>query len=180
MTTMEEEMVDVVDLSDSIIGALPRGLLKGAAANYRVVHVFVLNRRGELLLQKLAPGKGDGVAEWGSSVAGHVQSGESYEIAARREFREELGVRLQHMTEIGKTWLDSDGRRKFIGVYFARAEGPFRADPAEAVRLDFVSPVAIRKWMQTSPSSFTSTFHRVFPMVEAELRRQGDVAWEDA
>jgi 8-oxo-dGTP pyrophosphatase MutT (NUDIX family) len=126
----EVELVDIVDLSDRVVGVAPRAELVDRGLNFRVVHVLVGDRAGRLILQRPARARRKAF-QWGSSVAGHVRSGESYDQAARREYREELGVEPPELTHVGTTWLDEDGRRKFIGVFVAEDDREFRPDPEE-------------------------------------------------
>lgn len=164
--TEADELIDVVDAADNVLGVLPRKALKAAASNYRVVHVLVLDSRARFVLQRIASTRTAGF-RLGSSVAGHVRSGESYEAAARREFAEELGTAAPPLTDCGKTWLDEDGRRKFVGVFLARCDGPFRPDPAEVAGLEPLSPQDVRQLRRAAPETFSPTFHRVLRHVEA-------------
>ncbi|MCP4756004.1 MAG: hypothetical protein GY866_34520 [Proteobacteria bacterium] len=53
---MMEDMLDVVDDQDRIIGRATRSEVHGdPTLTHRVVHVLVFNSRGELFLQKRGP-----------------------------------------------------------------------------------------------------------------------------
>lgn len=160
-----DEIVDVVDLTDRVIGTAPRAHLRSASLNYRVAHVFVFDSKGRLLLQRPAPGKASAFA-WGSSVAGHVQAGEGYAAAALRECVEELGFRPRALTHVGTTWLDEGGRRKFIGVFTTTHDGPFSPDSAEVAGLERWPVPAVRKALREQPGLFSATFQRVFRLIE--------------
>lgn len=164
---MSEELLDVVDASDHVVGTISRTRLREAKVNYRVVHVFVFDRRGRLLVQRLAKDKATRFS-WGSSVAGHVQAGESYEAAARREFEEELGMRAPALSSLGTTWIDEGGRRKFIGVLTGTCDGPFRPDSREVESLEFQPISTIRDELRRDPDAFSPTFERVFRFVDGE------------
>lgn len=156
MSSDDDEMLDAVDELDRVIGQIRRHDLKSARANYRVVHVFLFNSRGELLLQRLSPSHPQYAGFWGSSVAGHVRSGESYSEAARRETEEELGVRCEDLTLVRTIPFEEDAGRKFIGLFVGRHEGPFRLDPSEgdAIRFATLDEVA-------GSTDVTPTFRRV-------------------
>jgi isopentenyldiphosphate isomerase len=88
-----DEMFDVVDTADRVIGTARRADVHGNPnLIHRVAHVLVFNNRNELFLQKRAVTKTVQPDKWDTSVGGHVESGETYEIAARREMEEELGI----------------------------------------------------------------------------------------
>lgn len=87
------EVFDIVDESDVVVGTATRSEVHGnPALIHRVAHVLVFNQRGELFLQKRVETKDVQPGKWDTSVGGHVDSGESYEHAARREMAEELSI----------------------------------------------------------------------------------------
>jgi isopentenyldiphosphate isomerase len=59
---------------------------------HRSVHIYVFNRRGEVLLQLRSKDRDIQPGRWDTSEGGHLDAGEEYLQAARRELREELGV----------------------------------------------------------------------------------------
>lgn len=161
------EYVDAVDAEDKVLSVLPRARLKETGSNYRVVHVLLQDSRGRVLIQKLAAEKARGFA-YGSSVAGHVQAGESYAAAARRECREELGFDAGELRALGTTWLDDGAQRKFIGVFVGRADGPFHPDANEVESTEFAPVAEVRRWLRTGERSFSPTFERVFRFADAQ------------
>ena len=134
----ETMLIDRVDQSDAVIGPIERGRVFELKANFRVVHVFVLDRRGRLLLQQIPPCGKRHPGNWGSSVAGYVFSGEGYEEAARRRLGQELGVAGAELQFFGKVPMDDAGCTKFIALFTARHDGPFRPDAGHIAALDFV------------------------------------------
>src|SRR5690349_12357388 len=89
---MSEEIFDVVDEHDRVVGQAPRSVVHAQKLLHRAVHVFVLNSRSELLLQKRSALKDEYPLCYTSSASGHLSAGESYEAAAPRELKEELGL----------------------------------------------------------------------------------------
>src|SRR5438067_12996334 len=93
MSVVSEEMViDAVDQSDSFIGPVRRNEVFRRRVNFRVVHILLFDRRGQLLVQQLASTRTRHSGYWGSSVAGYIFAGESYEAAAQRRLGEEIGI----------------------------------------------------------------------------------------
>lgn len=132
---------------------LPRDKLRNAGANFRVVHVFVFNRRGELLIQRIARHRRHG-GMWGSSVASYVRSGESYDEASARAIRAELGIGGIFLEPLGKLSMTDESSTKFIGFYRAEYEGRLTLDPDQVSAVRFVRASD----RQLGGRAFTPTF----------------------
>jgi len=152
------ELLDRVNERDQPVGTVARADIFRLHANFRVAHVFILNRRGDLLLQELSPSRSRHPGRWGSSVAAYVAAGEGYAQAAARRLQEELGLVAPKLEEIGKTQMLDEGCRKFITLYAIRDDGPFAPDPSHVAEVEFVPLQQIRRDMIQSPSRFTPTF----------------------
>ena len=89
----KEEMFPIVDEQGNIIGAATRGEChSGSKQLHPVVHLHVFNSQGELYLQKRPHWKDIQPDKWDTAVGGHIDLGESVEIALKREASEELGI----------------------------------------------------------------------------------------
>lgn len=62
---------------------------------HRTVHVWIVNSRGDLILQKRHPFKHSHPNKWDISCAGHISSGDDPLSTAVRETAEELGLNIQ-------------------------------------------------------------------------------------
>ncbi len=96
---MAEEIFDVVNDHDEVIGQKPRNEIHRLRLKHRAVHVLVFNARGELFLQKRSMKKDCFPGTWDSSASGHLDSGENYDACAVRELKEELGLALEQAPE---------------------------------------------------------------------------------
>jgi len=96
---MSEEIFDVVNDHDEVIGQAPRREVHARGLWHRAVHVLVYNARGQIFLQKRSLKKDTAAGLWDSSSSGHVDSGEDYDPCAVREVREEIGLHLEHHPE---------------------------------------------------------------------------------
>lgn len=61
---------------------------------HRTVHCWIINKEGQLLIQKRAPNKDSHPDKWDISSAGHITAGKDSIITAIEEAQEELGVKL--------------------------------------------------------------------------------------
>lgn len=92
-TDNSQEMFPVVDEQGNITGAATRGEChNGSKLLHPVVHLHVFNPQGELYLQKRPEWKDIQPGRWNTAVGGHVDLGESVEMALKREAEEELGI----------------------------------------------------------------------------------------
>lgn len=62
---------------------------------HTVIHVWIMNEDGQILIQKRQPWKKGWPNMWDCAAAGSALIGETSEIAAIRETKEELGIDLQ-------------------------------------------------------------------------------------
>ena len=81
---MPDEMLDIVDAKDKVIGAELRSLVHARGLWHRGVHVFLFDGRGRLLVQKRSANRRQYASLLDCSVSEHVKAGEDYPTAAAR------------------------------------------------------------------------------------------------
>jgi len=168
----EGEMFDVVDAEDRVIGQRPRAEVHREGLRHRAVHILIVNSEGDLYLQKRAAWKDMNPSCWDSSAAGHVDAGETYEEAARRELHEELDVDLEP-TYAGRLGSSPETGYEFLNIYTATYDGPFRPAPAEVEWAGFFPIDVVLRWMESEPEAFSPVFRLCRPIVEALRAREG-------
>jgi 16S rRNA (adenine1518-N6/adenine1519-N6)-dimethyltransferase len=129
----------------------------GDNLRHRAVHVFVFNPIGDILLQKRARWKDRHPLLWDSSAAGHVNAGENYDLAARRELQEELGIesRLQKLLKLPAS--DRTGQ-EFIWLYRGEHSGTLKPHRGEIDAVRFFSPAVVTGWIAARPGDFAPGF----------------------
>ncbi len=131
------EMFEIVDEEDRVIGLRPRAECHGnPALVHRVAHVLVVNSDGALLLQKRSRLKDIQPGRWDTSVGGHLDPGEDYLAAARREMREELGLVDLPLTFLYHSRIRNAIESENVGTYLAYFSGEvcFNPEEIDAVR----------------------------------------------
>lgn len=87
------EILDIIDTKDNVIGIATRSEVYEKKLAHRIVHVFLFNEKGELIIQKRSKDVSFCPLHWSTSVGGHVLTWETYENAAKREYEEELWIK---------------------------------------------------------------------------------------
>ena len=159
------EPLEILDQTGRVIGLATRGQCHGDPTfAHRAVHVLVRNAAGELFLQKSASTKHIQPGKWDSSVGGHLLPGESYEVAARRELEEELGIKADQLAYLHDYVWRSEVETEHLRTFMVIAEGPFRLHPDEIDDGRFWSEQELRQAAGTDILT---------PNLEEELRRLG-------
>lgn len=90
-----DEYLDIVDDNDKVIGVKKRSEVYAEnLSNFRVVNAFIFNSKGEMWIPRRSPNKKIFPSSLDTSMGGHVESGESYENAFKRETFEELNLNI--------------------------------------------------------------------------------------
>ncbi|MDD3119711.1 MAG: NUDIX domain-containing protein [Victivallales bacterium] len=93
MNYAADELFEIVDEHNRVIGTARRAECHGnPKLLHRTSHVVVFHPDGRILLQKRAATKDIQPGKWDTAVGGHLDVGEDFEAAARREMHEELGL----------------------------------------------------------------------------------------
>lgn len=152
---MKDEIFDVVNERDEIIGQKLRREVHRDGDKHRAVHVLLFNSRGEIFLQKRSMTKDTFPGAWDSSASGHLDCGEDYDACAVREVREELGVILPACPErLFKIDACSQTGQEFVWVYRSKREGPFNLHPEEIETGGWFAPAFVSQWMAGKPGEF--------------------------
>lgn len=93
-----DEYLDLVDENDIVIGRKKRSEIYAEnLSNYRIINAFVINSKGEIWIPRRSSNKKLFPSCLDMSVGGHVESGETYEDALKREAQEELNINVDKM-----------------------------------------------------------------------------------
>ena len=160
---MNEDIFDVVNDDDEIIGRELRSVVHARGLLHRAVHVLVYNAAGQLFLQKRSMTKDNDPGLWDSSCSGHVDSGESYAVAAERELMEEIDLLVDEpMEELFKIEASARTGFEFAVIYRTESEGPFTLCPEEIDEGRWFTSEEIDNALANEPEKFSPTFKIVW------------------
>jgi len=166
---MPEEIFDVVNERDEVIGQQTRSEVHRLGLQHRAIHVLVFNNRGQLFLQKRSMKKDRQPGLWDSSASGHLDRGEDYDACAIRETHEELGLKLSIAPKrLFKLAAGPETDQEHVWVYRAEAEGPFNLHPDEIERGDWFNPQAVNRWISERPDEFASAFIVIWKRLQSQ------------
>ena len=171
------ELLETVDRNDQPIKAVDRATIHRENLLHRAVHIFILNQRGELLLQKRSYRKDSFPRCWDSSAAGHVNAGESYKDCAKRELKEELGVTAV-LAAMGRIPASEMTGHEFIQIFAAIHDGPFSWNRHEIETGGFFELDMIDTWIARRPGDFASGFVECYRSVRVALENPAELGLE--
>jgi 16S rRNA (adenine1518-N6/adenine1519-N6)-dimethyltransferase len=153
------EIFDIVDADDQVTGTATRAEVHALRLIHRAVHVFVFNKRGDLLLQKRSLLKDMCPGLWDSSVSGHLDSGEFYEAAAVRELEEEMGITSETAPEeVARISPGTETGWEHVRLYQIRHDGTLRFPAAEVDAVMWFPPAEVAAWTAAHPADFAPGF----------------------
>jgi isopentenyldiphosphate isomerase len=118
--------IAIVNDQDEIIGAAEKTDARRQGLIHRTARALLHDGRGNILLQRRGPGAADAPGRWDFSAAGHVDQDEDYDVAMRREMKEELGLSGVAVRPLFKFYSDrmngAERLRRFNTVFLGQVD----------------------------------------------------------
>jgi isopentenyl-diphosphate delta-isomerase len=164
--------VVLVNRKDRVIGYKEKfAAHKNPVPLHRAISIMILSHdRKKMLLQKRAKVKPTWPLFWSNAVCTHPFKDESYEDAAARRLKEEMGFstslkelfRFIYKAEMDRTW----GEHEFDVVFEGEYEGPVKIDPNEAADYKWITVKDLKKDLKTNSKIYTPWFKIIFKKLE--------------
>lgn len=158
---MPEELFDIVDELDRVIGQMPRSQVHAQKRLHRAVHIFVFKTSGEMLIHLRSPDKDEQPNKWTSSASGHLSAGEDYDETAHRELEEEIGL-AGELEFLHKFAASPETSYEFTGLYRLITDDEPTFNPTEITRGEYVTLKELQQRIETERTSFSSAFLVLF------------------
>lgn len=134
------------------------------------MHVLIFNGAAQVFLQKRSLQKDVAPGLWDSSCSGHVDAGEDYDPAARRELAEELGLELAASPP---RWFrvaaGPETGQEFVWVYRLEHEGPFMLSPAEIDDGQWFEMADLAQDIAALPGKYSTAFRYIWGLASARI-----------
>lgn len=162
----KEEQVILVDEQDVPIGLMPKMEAHEKALLHRAFSVFVLNSKGEIMLQQRAADKYHSPLLWTNTCCSHQREGESNLKAGKRRLMEEMGfvTDLEEVFSfIYKAPFDNGlTEHEYDHVMIGYYNGEPQINPEEVASWKWMLPADIREDMAENEESYTAWFKIIF------------------
>lgn len=153
---MSDELLDLVDEHDQIIGNQTRSAVYAEGANnFRVVNAFLINSTGKLWIPRRHASKRVFPLCLDTSMGGHVSSGETYKETFAREMLEELRIDISKTAYqfLGALNPHQHGTSAFMRVYAIYTDTVPDYNPDDFIEYFWLSPSEVFDKLATGDRS---------------------------
>lgn len=161
-----------IDENDREIGEVSRKEAHQKGLLHRVVVIYVFDPNGNILVQERMDGRLD------HSSAGHVDPGETYLEAAKRELGEELGIfdvpLLEHCMFLVEEYLPEKRKHKnHLFKMFSCTAMPGNIETEEVKSVHFEDPISVSVKIREDSSRrvYTGGFAASLPLLIEIIKR---------
>ncbi|NKI33438.1 isopentenyl-diphosphate Delta-isomerase [Croceivirga thetidis] len=163
---MKEEYVVLVDSNDRKIGLMPKLEAHEKAVLHRAFSVFIMNSKGQTMLQQRAADKYHSPLLWTNTCCSHQRDGESNLDAGKRRLFEEMGF-VTELNElfsfVYKAPFDNGlTEHELDHVMMGHFEGTPEINPDEVADWKWMYPADIKEDIENNPNKYTEWFKIIF------------------
>lgn len=172
---MEETLI-LVDDNDNPIGTASREEChNGRGKRHRAFVVFLFDSKERVLLQFRSKNKLGG-NRWDITATSHVRKGETYDTAAERCMKHELGISVP-LQKIGAfVYTESYGdhsENEYCAVLIGTFSGKVTPNTEEIDDIKYAALEEIKADIEKNPNSYTKWFRGSFPILYDFVEKSG-------
>ena len=153
---MDDEYLDLVNERDEVIGRKLRSeIYSEKLLNFRVVNAFLINSEGKLWIPKRSLEKRIFPGCLDMSMGGHVESGESYDQAFKRELFEELNLDSDQLLWKARAQLHPlyDNVSVFMKIYEIYTDQEPNYNPKDFIESSWIDPFELLQKIESGVPS---------------------------
>jgi len=155
-------MTDVVlvDAQDREVGTCEKLEAHKQGLLHRAFSIFVLNKKGQLLLQQRAENKYHSGGKWTNTTCSHPMPGEDVLAAGKRRLKEEMGFTCE-LEALGRFIYKAEFENNLIEheldhVLIGRWEGELTPDREECQAWRWIDLEDLKQEMKANPEKFSA------------------------
>jgi isopentenyl-diphosphate delta-isomerase len=172
---MKKEQVILVDQNDQQIGLMEKIEAHEKALLHRAFSVFIINKKGELMLQQRALEKYHSPGLWTNTCCSHQRDGETSLAAGNRRMHEEMGFSCElkelfsfiYKAPFDNGLTEHELDHVMIGYY---EDAPV-INPEEVASWKWMKIEAVKEDIAQNPAIYTAWFKIIFDRFYKELTR---------
>jgi isopentenyldiphosphate isomerase/intracellular septation protein A len=165
-----EEWLPLVNENGEVTGKAPRSICHSDKKYlHPVVHLHVVNSKGEIYLQKRPLHKKIQPGKWDTAVGGHIAFGEDLETGLKREAMEELGIK-DFTAKLAANYIwESDIEREFVFSFVTNYNNPITPNKTELADGRFWSLTEIKNNLGKGvlTPNFEVEYNKILPVLQA-------------
>ncbi len=163
------ENVILVDENDNELGTMEKLEAHRKSKLHRAISVFIVNSRGEWLLQRRAMNKYHTAGLWSNTCCSHPFPGENNLDAANRRLREEMGLQTQlkeifhfiYREKLNDNFTEYELDHVFLGL----SDDNPNIDPKEVLEWKHIPYKELTKDINRNPDKYTVWFRKLYAQV---------------
>jgi isopentenyl-diphosphate delta-isomerase len=175
---VREEEVILVTPEDEVLGTMPKMEAHEKAVLHRAFSVFVMNGRGETLLQQRAAHKYHSPLLWTNTCCSHQRVGETNIQAGRRRLREEMGFETdlsELFSFIYKAPFDNGlTEHELDHVMLGYYEGEPVINPGEVAAWKWMGLEDVKMDLEEHPERYTAWFRIIYNRFYEHIQKHKD------
>lgn len=158
-----ETQYDLFDFHDNFIQVGTKRDAKKLKLFTRSAHIILVDTQGKLMICKRPPSKKTYPNQITSSAGGHVEKGENYKVAAKRELKEELGLVIP-IKDAGRFDVINNKERAIHHLFIGKTKNRMLIDSSEISNYYFLSLRDIKNDITLHPRKYAMPFHGAFDL----------------
>lgn len=167
--------VILVDEYDNPIGRMEKMEAHHGAHLHRAISVFIINSKGEWLLQQRTAEKYHSKSLWSNACCSHPAPGETTAQAAARRLMQEMGLEAEltdmfnftYMAELENGLTEHEIDHVFLGI----TDNTPEINPEEVMAFRYIAYEDLKQEISSHPEKFTAWFKMVFTEVHNHIQK---------
>ena len=169
-----EEQVILVDTDDQPLGLMPKIEAHEKGVLHRAFSVFVLNDKGELMLQQRALHKYHSPGLWTNTCCSHQRDGETNIAAGKRRLHEEMGfvTELREVTSFiyKAPFVNGLTEHELDHIMIGNFNNTPNINPEEVASWKWMAVEAVRDDIKINPENYTVWFIIIFDQFFEQIK----------